>query len=520
MNEVLNQLERVSKNVIMWLFILMVAFLAVTSVFLTIVDYELETITRQVDWFWLNLAVMALLVLAGAYVKLNREKLRWLGALATGKFIVVWTILNSAALLGWILVTQLEPVVDQMLILQVVERMLKSDYSDWLPGFNYYMFDYPYQNGIVLFYYYIAKITGSINYMLYQVINVPFFLLGTFAVYRVCRRLWKNKNVANGLVYLVMPLWVPFALYVTFIYGTIVGFAFAMLGIMFMYDYFEQGKWYQALLSAVSMGLGVVLKSNYAIFLVALVIMVLLDWIDTRRHRDVVAALLLVVVYVAMKNGVNLWTEHITGIATPSGIPKTAWIRMGIGGNDTYGWWDGYTLYVYNSNGWDYDAANAEAISAIVVRLEDFVSNPLFMCKFYFIKICSIWINPLFQGITIQNDRESAIMLSGWVSSLIDTRGILYMILLHVMDVVQSLVYVGALCFMWLRRKTVSTQQLIWAVLFIGGFLFELMWESKCQYTIFFFYLLIPYAIYGWNDVIDRVAVLIGRKEKRDGKLS
>lgn len=502
-DNILKKLEIISKKIVLFLFALFVGFLALSSIFFSVVDFQAERNDVVLDWFWLNILVMAFVVWLGVYIKKNKQKFNAFKVIATPQCMTILTILNTAVLAWWVFATQFEPTIDQFYILDVAANMMKKDYSDWYPGFNFYMFDYPFQNGIVLFYYFISQIIGPKRYVILQLINIPFLLLGIFAVYRICTRIWKDRGRQNSLVYIVMPLWIPFSLYVTFIYGTIVGFAFATLGIMFIYDYFEKRKWYYALFSGIFMGIGVVLKSNYTIFMIALVIMIVLDYIKTQKKEDFIAIYFVVALFVVFTKGTNVLTEYITGVDTPDGIPKVAWIAMGITGNETYGWWSGYTLFVFNKNDYNYEAAKAEAIAKIAVRLKDFASNPLSMCKFYLMKIWTIWINPLFQGITIQNDRPTAIQLNKFVVDLLNTSSLLHSSFRHIMDLVQSLIYTGAFFFSVSRWKKCTLYELIFAILFIGGFLFELMWESKCQYTIFFFYLLIPYAIVGWNECVN-----------------
>mgnify|MGYP006966568298 CR=1 FL=1 len=50
---------------------------------------------------------------------------------------------------------------------------------------------------------------------------------------------------------------------------------------------------------------------------------------------------------------------------------------------------------------------------------------------------------------------------------------------------------------------TWRTGQLLPGIVFIGGFLFHLVWEAKGQYSVVYFMLLLPYAYLGMERVAD-----------------
>ena len=51
----------------------------------------------------------------------------------------------------------------------------------------------------------------------------------------------------------------------------------------------------------------------------------------------------------------------------------------------------------------------------------------------------------------------------------------------------------------------IKFKELIFAIIFIGGFVFHLIWEAKCQYTITYFVLLIPYSIVGYKKTSEKI---------------
>lgn len=73
------------------------------------------------------------------------------------------------------------------------------------------------------------------------------------------------------------------------------------------------------------------------------------------------------------------------------------------------------------------------------------------------------------------------------------------------MNVVQTLVLFGTVMYFILNYKKIKIKELIFAIIFIGGFIFHLLWEAKCQYTITYFILLIPYTVLGYKCISEKL---------------
>ena len=80
--------------------------------------------------------------------------------------------------------------------------------------------------------------------------------------------------------------------------------------------------------------------------------------------------------------------------------------------------------------------------------------------------------------------------------------------IVEIFNIVQSIVLLGTVLYI-LLNKSIDYKQLVFAVIFIGGFLFHIVWEAKCQYTVVYFVLLIPYCIQGLQLVVQEIMKLI-----------
>ncbi|MDE5717645.1 MAG: hypothetical protein K2I53_08550, partial [Lachnospiraceae bacterium] len=110
--------------------------------------------------------------------------------------------------------------------------------------------------------------------------------------------------------------------------------------------------------------------------------------------------------------------------------------------------------------------------------------------------------------------RKALTQIPGWLKSVIDGRGSVRLSVL--LNYLQTEVYLGMLLYLFLRWRKGNLYELIGAVIFLGGYLFHLFWESSASYTIPYFVLLIPYAVCGmaeWAAFLEREVRLrrIGR---------
>ena len=102
-------------------------------------------------------------------------------------------------------------------------------------------------------------------------------------------------------------------------------------------------------------------------------------------------------------------------------------------------------------------------------------------------------------------------MLSGKISEII----------IRFLDVYQIIIYgftalnIG----ISIKNKELNEKNIILVLVFFGGFLFHILWETKSVYVIPYFYVLIPVAAEGIRKVIDLIykKKSLGGTEKANG---
>ena len=53
--------------------------------------------------------------------------------------------------------------------------------------------------------------------------------------------------------------------------------------------------------------------------------------------------------------------------------------------------------------------------------------------------------------------------------------------------------------------KELDLKKSLLPIIFLGGFLFHIIWETKAIYVIQYYYILLPFGAYGINYVVDKI---------------
>ena len=281
----------------------------------------------------------------------------------------------------------------------------------------------------------------------------------------------------------------PLLFYITLVYGTLPGFACAVMGLYYQYRFLLENRLI-AILPCIIFSCGAVLfKSNYLIFIVAMVIIFLFHAIYKKESTGPYWLCFINRFILIQQSVCKASLEHITGCEIKAGTPTVSWITMGLQESEMA--LDGTrTIITHCFPGCDFNAERAASIAEqdLQAAVDQFIHHPGYAVKFFGKKISSMWNEPTFQSIWIQDVKSSQIERTKIVDSLLDKEGKLHWLYLHVFDSVQTLVYLFALLFIAKNRKNMTVYQLCPVIIFIGRFLFHLFWEGKAQYTVIYFF--------------------------------
>lgn len=408
----------------------------------------------------------------------------------------------------WIIITQLAPGSDQAKVYKIAMQWRKGNFMAYAEGG--YLFRYPFQTGIVLFYYVLSFVFGIDNYVGAQLVNVIALVLIYYFLAKLAQFFWRDDKTIAVAVYAGVALWIPFFFYVTYQYGVLPGMACSMGAVYAMTKYLTFRKYRYIVIAALCMGAATVLKMNCLIYTVAITCFLIYDAIELlffagkESGKKWMASLLFITLLFAGVWGcnqiTNRYAENLSGYEMPEGEAMLSWIVMGLSDAELGpGFYTGYINRVFVENHYDTELINQASIAKIKELLKEMVDDPLKTgIPFFAEKTAFQWNDPTFIGMDRTKDRDAAFIVPDYAQSMIDGRGSVALYIL--LNYIQTMVWTGALLYLVRSRKSKNIYELIGVVIFLGGFFFHLAWESSGSYTIPYFLVMIPYAIKGFVD--------------------
>ncbi|MDD6332863.1 MAG: hypothetical protein PUB04_00180 [Clostridia bacterium] len=466
------------------------------------------------DYFWLHILILAALA-AFVYFLVNRRILQHINAYYTrnkkayikarNMCLIIIGIIGAA----WVLLTQSHAGADQYYVLKAAEGLRNGDYS----AFQYdgYIAKYTNQIGLLFIEYLIGFIVGDYNYIFWQLLNVVMVVF-TYKLFSDILALFNMPRLACLLAPVSGILFFPWTLYSVFIYGNVAGLFFAALSfkyaLLFIDSADEKCSVKHLLISGLAMMLSVMVKNNYLIFMIALIIYTVAEMLRRRNIQIILLSFAVIAGFCMQAVIPKLVIEKITGCDLNNGASSWAWIDMGLRPNagTTYadGWYNGRIAALYENNGYDTKKEAAAAKEEIKAYLELYRNDSKALVSFISKKVASQWNNPEFQCFWITNVRGTNIRQSSFITGILSVKD--NSAHMNYLNILQSLILFGSLLYAideFFRKAFAGTTVL--PLTFIGGFIFHIFWEGKCQYTLPYFMILIPLCIMGYYYMAKRI---------------
>lgn len=466
---------------------------------------------------WKHLVVFAAVTLLGLTVsklseKWRKKRPRGFFAWDDRKILAVLCCFLFGAGALWIAVTQLKPGSDPAKVYAIALEWRAGDFSAFEEG--NYLFCYPFQSGIVLFYYLLTFLFGTKSYVGPQIVNVLFLVVIYLILSLMAQSFWDKDRRIPVLVYLALMGFLPLFFFVTYLYGILPGMACGVGTMYLAVRYLKTRRYRYMAGAALCIGLATVLKMNCLIYLVAVACFMAYDAVDAlltggkdRRIRrkwtgPIVFVLLMIISVWGCNQVTKLCVERLSGYDMPEGEVMVSWAVMGLmeapkGPGD----YNGYIGDVFEKNHYDTDLAAKQSLEDLRRILERMAENPLDEgVTFFARKTAYQWNDPTFISMERMRGRKSAIRMPALVKSLIEGRGSVMISMW--LNYVHALVLLGILLYLFFNWKSDNLYELSGVVVFLGGYLFHLVWEAGASYTIPYFTIMIPYAVKGFYDWI------------------
>lgn len=185
------------------------------------------------------------------------------------------------------------------------------------------------------------------------------------------------------------------------------------------------------------------------------------------------------------------------------------------------GWYTTDSVDTFQKNNFDPEKTKQEDIEKIKERASYLIQNPKELFYYYADKLASTWLNPTYQtiwcsypGATMVQNPEYAeeIESKDIVKSMLS--GNIYKIEEQILNIFQSIIFIFASFGIFKIFKKGKIEHILLPMIFLGGFIFHMFWETKAIYVLQYYYLLVPYAAFGLYEFYNKLNSKIHKKKE------
>lgn len=433
--------------------------------------------------------VLFIIILISKFIKFNKNNDK--------NILFICMFVAVLVSLFFMLLLHQEPLADQATVLNYASR-LNEDLTFALKK-GTYLATYPNNLGM-------TWILQQLLYWFNDYASLAFLIINVIAVGFIVKMLHDitdilfNNYKTNIITTILVTLFTPLMLYVTFLYGNLLSMVLSLIALKYSIKFYQKCNFLNCIIGAISILLAIITKQNSLIILVAIIILNLCALLKKLNVKFIFSILIICLSYTLGMNYFYSYYEDNYHLDRNHAFPMVSFVEMGISDNGNLGpgWYDSNLLRRFGSYNYDTKKMIESSLDNIDQRIEEFKKDNNMLFDFAYSKFVSQWNDPTFQSIWIQRSNTVANNIYGnsdikseFANDLLvgknQEKYIDYMNYMH------AIISLGALLYVILRIKRHEIDTLILLVCVLGGFIFHMFWEAKGQYTLSYFILLIPY---------------------------
>ena len=410
--------------------------------------------------------------------------------------ISVYAIINII----WIIAIRPPIVGDQIHACNLAQTFYNNNLEEFLPDMTYagiplsqYMQSYHQQISLAFVFSLFFRIIHFDGIGLLRILNVIGNIAIVIALYKIVQHLSKKYEVNKTRLLLFILTFIPLIMLSTFIYGDIPSIALCLFAVYFMMKYSETKQIRYPIFASIFTMIAYMMRMNSLIFIIATVMYLLWNMftnITYRKWKENIINIIVIFMYICISilpaSFVQNYYLKKYDMDTNAEYPIISYFLMAMEES-----WRGYGWY--NEDRGEYalkniDKAKVEYVDEIKNRLSYFSDNPIYALEFYRDKLASMWTENTYSAIRSNIVKENDSIENFTEPLTFYEKAILIVICLC------------SCIFLIQNRKNLSNDVIFLITIFIGGFLFHILWEAKSRYIVPYIIVLMPIASLCIND--------------------
>lgn len=495
-------INKLARNIVV-----IIGLLCCLSVFILNIVYvsqigdTTEEIVTTKKYGIFNIFITLFLIIGILAVSKKTEQIKISQKTQTAMF-VIFIIIYSIAQILWINYRQATPAWDQGEVYKVAVNMYENKWDE-LKHYQY-LEVCPQQITISAAFAGIFKIFSSTNVRILQYLNVAANVLTIIAMLLISKNIGKQYKVKKSILLILIGTFFTLPLLSTFVYGDLISLSMCLFAVYLIMRYNIEGKKRYAIISSLLMAIAYLLRMNNLIFIIAISIYLILNIFGKEENKktmkEIITKILILAIFIIVAvlpaTIVKNVLQNKLDLAKNKGIPTIGYLYMGM--EESYranGWYGESASWAWD----DGEKSIGRYKEAIAQRTKYLIQNPLYTAKFYAKKIASMWTENTYASIwynqtfnfKTDNDTEMQILEAQQKDERLQTKT---GTLLIYQKAIVLIIFGASILVILKNRKNLSHEMIVLITIFIGGFLFHILWEAKSRYIIPYLLVLIPVA--------------------------
>lgn len=393
----------------------------------------------------------------------------------------------------WIMCIDIKPVSDQNYTYEKAVYMYNGNTKKIIE--NNYLEYYPHQITLAYLWNIVFKIFRTTDYRIIQYLNALANTVTFFMIYKMTKLLETKYSVNSKKTIIVSLSFLALPLLSTFVYGDIIGICFSSISLYFIMKYVMNNKKYFAIVSALAMGLSCMARMNNFIITIAILIYLMIDLISKKyEKKELIWKICIIAIFTTTSIlPFKIVQSTLTKKYELNENMKFSTIgRLAMGmmeGNRGNGW---FNEEIFSPGLTDTEQAKTRYTYLIKDRLNYFASHPIDFVKFYIKKIASMWTENTYASLWYNQSfnngneiTESAQQKDNIIQKFQD-------IIMMYQKTVIIYIFFSIILILLKNKHNIENEVILFILIFVGGFLFHVLWEAKSRYVIPYIVLLFP----------------------------
>ncbi len=489
------KLQNVLKHIIILIALIILISVLTANILFTanISNDEGEVVTLSINNIWsllLSIVIGLAIYLLGYLI--NKIDKKYIRVILFISVLIAYLVVQIV----WINYRNIYPVADQKYVYEYAQDLYKGNDESLIN--SQYLELYPQQLTLVSLFNIFFKIFKTCNVKIIQYINAVANTLSIIAIYLITTKLDKEQTINAVIPLMLFCSFLTVPLLSTFVYGDEIGLTFALFSTYFVMEYNLKHKKTYLFISAILMSISCMFRMNNLIFVIAILIYLVLNILNKRYKikeniKELVVKILLILLFIAIVIFPTTLIKNIMQnkyqLNKNNSFPIIGFLTIGItDGTRQAGWYNEYGGLAWQ----DVNTSKEKYVELLKERLQYFKTNPLYIAKFYAKKITSMWAENSFASVFYNTAYGNLIPEEYQDENQNEQIAKHENIIINIQKGIVLTIFITTAIVIFQKRQNLSNEILLLLIMFIGGFLFHIIWEAKSRYIISYIIMLMP----------------------------